>query len=73
MAIGCRRLGRRAERPLAVAVGEEQGTTVVQGSHLSNGKKKQGGGNGGEYLLRRLSRMDGDWLADRLPGLKGLI
>ncbi len=54
--------GTIAERPLAVAVGEEQATTVVQGSHLSNGKKKQGGGNGGEYLLRRLSRMDGDWL-----------
>jgi len=55
--------GTVADRPLAVAVGEEQATTVVQGSHLSMRKKSQTGGTGAEYLLRRLSRMDGDWLA----------
>lgn len=58
--------GTVAERPLAVAVGEEQGDTK-QGERtdlepLSNGKKLQAGGNGSAYLLRRLSRMGGNWL-----------
>ena len=59
--------GTVADRPLAVAVGEEQGQTVTPGrpnpENRSNGTNLQTSGNGSEYLLRRLSRMDGDWLA----------
>jgi hypothetical protein len=58
--------GTVAERPLAVAVGEQQGETK-QGERTdiplrSNRTKFQTSGTGAEYLLRRLSRMDGDWL-----------
>ena len=56
--------GTIAERPLAVAVGEEQATTVVQGKHRSSLSDNEEAlqGTSAAYLLRRLSRMDGDWL-----------
>jgi len=59
--------GTVAERPLAVAVGEEQ-ATVNQGDRTdlephAVGMKLKQGSNQSAYLLRRLSRMDGDWLA----------
>jgi len=55
-----------AERPLAVAVGEEQGETVKKGpkpkgDSLSDNESSSQG-TCSAYLLRRLSRMDGDWL-----------
>jgi hypothetical protein len=67
--------GTIAERPLAVAVGEEQWKTVLPGQHRSSlsDNEEASQGTGSAYLLRRLSRMDGDWLADRLRGLTGLI
>ena len=57
--------GTIAERPLAVAVGEEQGASVVPGKHRSSlsDNEEASQGTGSAYLLRRLSRMDGDWLA----------
>lgn len=57
--------GTIAERPLAVAVGEEQATTVVPGKHRSPlpSNEEASQGNGSAYLLRRLSRIDGNWLA----------
>jgi hypothetical protein len=57
--------GTIAERPLAVAVGEEQGKTVVPGKHRSplSDNEEASQGTGSAYLLRRLSRMDRDWLA----------
>jgi hypothetical protein len=52
--------GTIAERPLAVAVGEEQATTVKPGrpdeEKRSNGTNIQTSGNGSEYLLRRLAK-----------------
>lgn len=58
--------GTIAERPLAVAVGEEQATTVRKGPKPKGdsvrGTETPSGGNGSAYFLRRLSRMDGDWL-----------
>jgi len=59
--------GTVADRPLAVAVGEEQGETVKKGpkpkrDSLSDNESSSQG-TGSAYLLRRLSRMGGDWLA----------
>jgi hypothetical protein len=52
----------KAVKFLEAQRGREQKETVVQGSHLSNGKKRQGGGNTGEYLLRRLARLGDEWI-----------
>ena len=45
--------------------GREQGATVVPGKHRSSlsDNEETSQGTGAAYLLRRLSRMDGDWLA----------
>jgi len=52
----------KAVKFLEAQRGREQKETVVQGSHLSKRKMKQGGGTGGEYLLRRLARLGDDWI-----------
>ena len=45
--------------------GREEKETVVPGKHRSSLQSNEDAsqGNGSAYLLRRLSRMDGDWLA----------
>ena len=52
----------KAVKFLEAQRGREEGESVVQGSHLSDGKMTQGGGNGSAYLLRRLARLGDDWM-----------
>jgi hypothetical protein len=55
--------GKRQLRKMQAEQARDEAETVVQGKHSSlqgNDEAKQG--NGSSYLLRRLARLDGEWI-----------